>query len=374
MKVPFLDLGPQHEALRAEIFAAWAEIYDSTRFVSGPSVAAFEEDFAGAHDADHCVAVANGTDALMLGLRALGVRPGDQVVVPANTFIATAEAVSHVGAVPRFVDVDPVTKNIDVAAAAAALADDEVVGVLPVHLYGQPADLDPLVAAADSHQKWVMEDAAQAHLARYRRRSVGTLGRAAAFSFYPGKNLGATGEGGAILTNDAAMAEHARALRDHGQTEKYHSRYIGYNARMHEMVGAALSVKLRRLEEWTEKRRRVAAWYEEALGGAGGVELPVEPDWARSVYHLYVVHVADRDRVRDTLDAMGIATGLHYPVPIHLQPAYRDLGLPDGSFPVAERSADRLLSLPMYPELPRDAVEYVAEALVRTTSGAGGPS
>lgn len=363
MKVPFLDLGVQHQPLREEILAAWAEIYDSTRFVGSREVQVFESSFADAHDTNHCVAVSTGTDALHLGLRGLGVGPGDEVVVPANTFIASAEAVSHTGALPRFVDCDPVTKNIDVEQAVAALGSASVRGVIGVHLYGQPCDLDPLLEAAEYKGKWVMEDAAQAHLARYKERSVGGIGRLAGFSFYPGKNLGAPGEGGALLTNDGGLAAKVRELRDHGQAQKYHSTLVGFNSRMHEIVGAALNVKLPHLEEWTKKRRAVAARYGELLANTEDVEVPVEAEWAYSVYHLYVVHVPNRDKVMETMAEAGIGVGMHYPVPIHLQEAYASLGHRTGDFPVAEASASSLLSLPMYAEMSDDQIVYVANTL-----------
>lgn len=363
INVPFLDLAAQHRPLRQEILAAWEDVYDSTRFVGSREVEAFELSFAEAHETAHCVAVSSGTDALHLGLLVLGVGPGDEVVVPANTFIATAEAVSHTGATPRFVDCDPVTMNIDVAQAAAALENPTVKGLIGVHLYGQPCDLDPLLQAAERRGCWVVEDAAQAHLARYRDRSVGGLGRLAGFSFYPGKNLGAPGEGGAILTNDDALAGVLAELRDHGQTEKYKSSRIGFNSRMHELVGATLNVKLPHLTRWTERRRAVADRYRELLSGVEGIRLPVDPDWAYSVYHLFVVHVPHRERVMELMLGAGVGVSMHYPIPIHLQEAYASLGHSEGDFPVAEQSASSLLSLPMYAELTDEQVDYVAESL-----------
>lgn len=363
MNVPFLDLGAQHRPLRNEVLAAWEEVYDSTRFVGSRQVKAFESSFAEAHDTAHCVAVSSGTDALYLGLLGLGVGPGDEVVVPANTFIATAEAVSHTGANPRFVDCDPATKNIDVGQAIAVLEDPKVKGVIGVHLYGQPCDLDPLLEAADRRHCWVMEDAAQAHFARYKDRSVGSIGRLAGFSFYPGKNLGAPGEGGAILTNDSGLAEAMVELRDHGQTEKYHSSRIGFNSRMHEIVGATLNVKLPHLARWTEQRRAVADRYRQLLSDGDGIQLPVDAEWAYSVYHLFVVHVPSRDRVMELMQAAGVGVGLHYPVPVHLQQAYAYMGHSMGDFPMAEESASSLLSLPMYAELTDEQIVYVAETL-----------
>ena len=289
--------------------------------------------------------------------------PGDEVVVPANTFIATAEAVSHTGATPRFVDCDPLTKNIDVDQAVAAFEAPTVKGAIGVHLYGQPCDLDPLVEAATRLDRWVMEDAAQAHLARYKDRPVGGIGRMAGFSFYPGKNLGAPGEGGAILTNDDSLAAAMVELRDHGQSEKYHSSRIGFNSRMHEIVGAALNVKLPHLARWTEQRRTVAGRYRQLLDDVDAIGLPVDAEWAYSVYHLFVVHVPNRDRVMELMQAAEIGVGLHYPVPIHLQQAYASLGHQKGDFPVAEESAASLLSLPMYAELTEEQIAYVAGTL-----------
>lgn len=361
--IPFLDLKRHHESIREEVLEVWTAIFDTNAFVSGPRVASFEEAFAAAHGAEHAVAVSSGTAALEIALRALEVGNGDGVAVPASTFIATAEAVSNVGARPVFVDCDP-SGNIDTDQAVAALADPNVRAILPVHLYGHPADLDPILDAADARGIPVLEDAAQAHLARYRDRPVGGLGTAAAFSFYPGKNLGAPGEGGAITTNGEDLAAAMRSLRDHGQAQKYTSNVVGTNARMMELVAAMLEIKLRTLDETTEGRRRVAARYGELLGDNPLIDLPQEAPWARAVYHLYVVEVDDRDRVQAMLSERNVASGLHYPVPLHLQPAYDHLGYNLGDFPVAERRAARLLSLPMFPELTDNEVDAVAAALI----------
>lgn len=367
MNVPFLDLALQHQALRDEILAAWTRILDSTSFVSGREVQAFEEEFAALHGVRHCVAVSSGTDALVLALRAAGIGPGDRVALPANTFIATAEAVSCVGAEPHLVDCDDATANISVAQAENALASG-VRAVMPVHLYGQPADVDPLLASASAAGAVVVEDAAQAHLATYRGRSAGALGAAAGFSFYPGKNLGATGEGGAVTTDDAGLADHLRMLRDHGQSAKYHSDVVGYNARMSELIAAALRIKLRHLPAWTAARRDVAARYRELLADVPGVRLQHQPEWSVSSYHLFVARVPRRDEVRTQLEAAGIATGLHYPVPVHLQKAYAWLGHGRGDFPAAESWADHGISLPMFPELTEEQVRRVAAALVQAVA------
>lgn len=373
MNVPFLDLGAQHQPIREEILAGWAEVLDATRFVGSIHVAAFEQEFAKAHEAKHCVAVSSGTDALYIALRALDVGPGDRVVLPTNTFIATAEAVSMTGASPLLVDCDPVTRNIDVEQATVAMRQPGVCGVIGVHLYGQPADMDPLLAAVSDDQ-WVMEDAAQAHLAEYKGRKVGTLSNASAFSFYPGKNLGGPGEAGAIVTNDDELARASRVLRDHGQTQKYHSETVGLNGRMSELVGSTLGIKLPLLAGWTAQRRRVADRYRALLSKEPLITLPTEPEWARSVYHLFVVHVPSRDQVLQKLTEAGIGAGLHYPTPIHLQQAYAFLGHGPGDFPIAEHSADTLLSLPMYAELTDDQLEFVAGTLIAAVAELGAPS
>ncbi|MDQ3973176.1 MAG: DegT/DnrJ/EryC1/StrS family aminotransferase [Actinomycetota bacterium] len=330
---------------------------------------AFEEEFAEACGAAHCVAVSSGTDALALGLRALGLRAGEEVVVPTNSFVATAEAVSHAGGVPALADCDGQTYTID-PGGVAARACETVRGVIGVHLYGRPADWDALEALARPQGWWTVEDAAQAHLARYRDRPVGSLGHLAAFSFYPAKNLGAPGEGGAVTTGDPELAQELRMLRDHGQAHRYRSDLIGYNARMSELVAATLRIKLPYLPEWTEARRRVAAWYRQRLADHPDIGLPVEPDWARSVHHLFVVAVSQRDRVQTLMEEAGVETGLHYPVPIHLQPAYRHLGHDVGAFPQAELAAESLLSLPMFPTLREDQVDYVCDVLGRSVQQA----
>lgn len=369
--VPFLDLKRHHQPIREEVLTAWTAIFDSNGFVSGARVASFEEAFADAHGAAHCVAVSSGTAALEIALRAHGIGSGDSVVVPVSTFIATAEAVSNVGARPVFVDCDA-SGNIDSEQAVTALDGPDVRAVLPVHLYGHPADMDPILEAAAQRGIPVIEDAAQAHLGRYRDRSVGSLASAAAFSFYPGKNLGAPGEGGAVTTNDAELAATMRSLRDHGQAQKYTSTAVGTNARMMEIVAAMLGIKLRTLDDATEGRRRAAERYRELLGDHPLIDVPEEAAWARAVYHLYVIGVDERDRVQALLGERGIASGLHYPIPLHLQPAYEHLGHGPGDFPVAERRAERLLSLPMFPELTDEEIEAVAAALIGVVEGIHG--
>jgi len=362
MDVPFLDLRAQHRTIKDEILGMWSDILDSAYFVGGEHVEGLETEFAEAVGTKHAVAVNSGTDALRFVFLALGLEQGDEVVTVPNTFIATTESISQAGGTPVFVDVSPDTCNIDVSRIESAITS-RTKGIVPVHLYGQCADMDPLLEIAERHGLWVVEDACQAHLAEYKGRKAGTMGAAAAFSFYPGKNMGACGEGGAITTDDAALAGKVRMLRDHGQAEKYHHDVEGYNGRLDAVQAAALRVKLRHLPEWNEARRAHAERYRELLTGAGGVELPSEPDWSLPVYHLFVVQVPQRERVIEALKQSGVATGLHYPLPLHLQNAYSHLGLGPGSFPVTETCAERILSLPMFPELTDEQIAYVCDCL-----------
>jgi len=361
-RVPFLDLQTAHRALADEILTALRGSLDAAAFVGGPEVAGFEKDFAAYLGAEHAVGVSSGTDALRLAYLALDVHPGDEVITVPNTFMATTEALTQAGAVVRFVDVDRRTSNMDVARLEAAVGPRSV-GIVPVHLYGQPADLDAILAVGRRHGLWVIDDAAQAQGSRYKGRLVGTAGAATAFSFYPGKNLGACGEAGAVTTGDAKVAERVRVLREHGQASKYYHDVEGYNARLDAWQAAVLRIKLRRLDAWNRSRRRAAAWYREALADVDAVTLPDEPEWAEGNFHLYVIHCDHRDALRDHLTAAGIGTGLHYPLPLHRQRAYAHLGLREGAFPVSEDLARRLLSLPMYPDLTQDDVGYVAEAI-----------
>jgi dTDP-4-amino-4,6-dideoxygalactose transaminase len=368
--VPLVDLSVQHAPLHEEILTSWSRILRVGAFTSGAEVEAFEREFAAACEVAHCVAVSSGTDALVLALRALGVGPGDRVIVPANTFFATAEAVSLTGAEPALVDCDPLTRTISVDAVEDELRARGGVGVIAVHLYGHPADIEALAAVTRRHGAWVMEDAAQAHLTRSHGVCAGGLGRIAAFSFYPSKSLGATGEGGAVTTDDAALADAVRTLRHHGQRASNRHELIGCNARLGELSAAALRIKLRHLPHWTRHRRRVAARYGAGLASAPKIRLPYTAPWADPVWHLYAVEVDDRDVVRARLREKGIETGVHYPTPIHLQPAYARLGYVPGSFPAAERSAARVLSLPMFPELSDADADRVIDALrLATTEG-----
>jgi dTDP-4-amino-4,6-dideoxygalactose transaminase len=364
--IPFVDLQAQYRSIKGEVDAAIGRVLASAAFVMGREVAAFEAAFAEYVGARHCIAVSNGTAALQLALTACGLGAGDEVLVPANTFFATAEAVSNACATPRFVDVDPVSYTIDTARVADAITD-ATRAIIPVHLYGQAADLDPILELAARHNLIVIEDAAQAHGSLYKGRHVGTLGRAGCFSFYPAKNLGAVGEGGAVVTDDAEVARRLRQLRDHGSERKYRHEIIGYNFRLEEIQGAVLAVKLRHLDRWNALRREHAARYNELLAGAGagggGLLLPRELPYAHHVYHLYVVQSQERDRLRRALEEAGVQTGVHYPIPVHLQPAFASLRYEEGDFPEAERQSRQVLSLPIFPELTEDQITRVVEAV-----------
>jgi dTDP-4-amino-4,6-dideoxygalactose transaminase len=364
--VPYFDLAGQYDELRDEVLEALDRVSRSAQFVLGEEVAAFEREFAEYCGVAHCVALNSGTSALHLGLLAAGVGPGDEVVTSPNTFVATAEAISYTGATPVFADVLPETGNVDPAAVERVLTA-RTRAIVAVHLYGRPAALGPLLELASRHGVALVEDACQAHGARYRSRRVGAFGLAGAFSFYPGKNLGAYGEGGALTTDDVDVAALARTLRDHGQTERYRHGRVGFNYRMDGFQGAVLRIKLRRLDGWNARRRELAALYRELLAGAD-VELPDDDPADETAYHVLAAWVDDRDGVRAALDARGVATGIHYPVPVHLQPAYASLGLGRGSFPHAERCAERELSLPLFPELGDEQVRTAAAALAEVTA------
>jgi dTDP-4-amino-4,6-dideoxygalactose transaminase len=366
MTIPLVDLKTQHCALGPEIQAAIGRVLERSDFILGREVEEFEAAFAHYIGARHCVGVASGTDALSLALRGLGIGTGDKVLVPANTFIATALAVTHTGAAPVLVDMDPASCTIDVARARRALTAG-VKAIIPVHLYGQPADMDGVLDLAHEKGLLVLEDCAQAHGAVHRAGRCGSLGHAAAFSFYPGKNLGALGDGGGICTDDGELAERLRRLRNFGGTVKYHHPEQGFNSRLDTLQAAVLSLKLRHLDDWSRRRRQVAAWYREELEPlTGELELPSEMPWTIAhVYHLFVIRTrrADRDAVLRALHAAGIVASIHYPVPIHLQRAYANLDLGLGSFPAAESAARCILSLPLYPEMSREQVDEVARAL-----------
>jgi dTDP-4-amino-4,6-dideoxygalactose transaminase len=362
MHVPFLNLKLQHEPLREEIAAAIEKVIDASAFAGGPFVAEFEADFARYCETEYAIGVGNGTDALWFSLLALGIGPGDEVITVPSTFMATAEAISFCGARPVFVDIDKQTYTMDPEALARAVTP-KTRAIVPVHLFGQTADLAPIITVARKHGLFVVEDACQAHGAEYQGRRAGSLGDAGCFSFYPGKNLGALGEGGAVVTNNSELAGKIRTLRDHGQARKYHHSVIGWNGRMDGIQAAALQIKLRHLDGWNSSRREWAAVYSELLAGVSGVITPTVAGYAKHVFHIFAIRVNDRVKLAEALAERGIATAIHYPIPVHLQEAYRFLGLPRGSFPVAEQCADEFLSLPMFPELTREQITYVSAAV-----------
>ena len=359
-QVPFVDLAAQYAAIAEEIDAAVSKTIREADFILGRAVRLFEEEFARFCEAQFATGVDSGTSALELALRAYDIGPGDEVITAPNSFIASALAISHAGATPVFADIDADSYTIDVAALEMAITP-RTKAIIPVHLYGQPADMDPIMELAERHQLVVIEDACQAHGARYKGRRVGSLAHAAAFSFYPGKNLGAYGDGGAMVTNDPAIAKKVEMLRNYGQQEKYHHMFRGYNRRLDTLQAAVLRVKLRYLEKWNAARRQHAGRYR-FLFEKSRIVTPNEALYAESVWHLYVVRVSHRDAFKEYLSSRGINCGIHYPVPVHLQPAYHDLGYKKGDFPVTEDYAQRIISLPMYAELTSELIVRVAEA------------
>ncbi len=361
MKVPYFDLPAHIRALRPELDAAIARNLDACSFCLGPDVAAFEKDFAAFVGAAHCVGFNSGTSALHIAMRLLNIGPGDEVISTPFTFVATSWAISYVGAKPVYVDIDEATMNLDPKLLERAITP-RTKAVMPVHLYGNPFDLDPIIAVCKKHKLPLVEDAAQAHGAKYRGKPVGTFGAMAGFSFYPGKNLGACGEGGALTTNNAEFAARAHSLREHGSSVRYYHDEVGYNYRMEGIQGATLGVKLKHLPAWNQRRRAIARKYDELLKGTP-LRLPRETAHAESVYHLYVVRHAKRDELKEFLAKRDIGTALHYPLPLHLQKCYASLGHKAGSFPVAERAARECLSLPMYAELTDAQLEYLAASI-----------
>ncbi len=362
MEVPFLDLKAQNRFLKKEILPLWEEILDSAWFIGGQHVSGLEKEFAQACNVKHCVAVNSGTDALRFAFLALGLQPGDEVITAPNSFIATTEAISQAGGVIAFADIDPATYNLDSAKIETAI-NPKTKGVVPVHMYGQTADMDPIHAIAKKYGLWIVEDACQAHLAEYNGNKAGSMGTAAAFSFYPGKNMGACGEAGAVTTNDADIANKVRMLRDHGQVKKYYHEMEGYNGRCDALQAAALRVKLRELPEWNKKRRKNAQLYIDLLNNIDHIVLPTVAEGCLPVYHLFVIQVDNRDAIADALKDKGISAGLQYQVPLHLQKAYSWMNFAEGAFPVTESVAKRLLSLPMFPELNEEQIFYVSECL-----------
>lgn len=391
IKIPFLDLVIPHRELREELRQIFESVLDTAGFIGGPMVQGFEEDFAKYCGANNCVGVGSGTDALRFALIAAGVGPGDAVITVPNTFIATTEAISQSGARIIFVEIDEATYNLDPEKlrehletkcnrdAHGNLVDRQtkmtVRAVIPVHLYGQMADMDAIMELAEKYNLIVIEDACQAHGAQYfslrqnRWCNAGSMGLAAAFSFYPGKNLGACGEAGAITTNDADLAQKVRMLRDHGQAKKYYHDIEGYNGRLDAIQAGILRVKLKHLSQWTDERRATAARYNQLFAGEENKPvLPYEPEWSKAVYHLFVVRVENREAVMTELAAAGIGTGIHYPVPLHLQKAYQNLGYQRGDFPVTERVSAEIISLPMFPHLRTQQIQETVNALLSQTS------
>ena len=363
--ISFLDLQAQYRTIKQEIDVAVLNVLAESCFVLGKPVADFEANFAAYCNVKHCIALNSGTSALHLSLLAANIGPGDEVITVGMTFVATVAAILYAGAKPVLIDVDPTTWNLDPQQLEKALTS-RTKAIIPVHLHGLMADMDAISAFAKQHNLIVIEDACQAHGASCNGKRAGSLGDLATFSFYPGKNLGAYGEGGAVVTNDDESAKTVRMLRDFGQDKKYHHQLRGFNYRMETIQGAVLDVKLKYLEQWTEQRRRIAQWYLQELKNIPGIQLPNPPEHMRHVYHVFAVCVPERDRVQQQLQQQGIATNIHYPIPVHLQPAYADLGYAKNSLPVSERLAQQFLSLPMYPELNQNQVQQVCAALHQT--------
>ena len=359
--IPFVDLKQQYTSIKSEIDRAVSSVLESSQFVLGAEVAAFEKEFSAYSGVSHGIGVNSGTSALHLALLAAGVGPGDEVITVPFTFVATVAAILYAGATPVYVDIDPESYTMDPRLLERAITA-RTKAILPVHLYGQPADMDPIVEIARGHGKLVIEDAAQAHGARYKGRPVGSLGDMACFSFYPGKNLGAYGEGGMVVTNSAEYAATIRLLRSWGESRRYHHDLRGFNYRMEGIQGAILRVKLRHLDAWTEARRRNAELYADKLSGCG-VEIPREMPYSRHVRHVYAVRTPNRDAVAEALTEAGVQTGIHYPIPVHLQRAYRDERYHLGDFPVSELASEEVLSLPMFPELTEPQIDAVCASL-----------
>ena len=359
--IPLVDLKTQYHSIKAEIHAAIEKVLENSSFILGPAVSEFEQVFAKYCEAQHCIAVNSGTSALHLALLASGIGPGDEVITVPFTFVATVAAIEYAGARPVLVDIEPKTFTMDPAKIEAAITP-RTRAIMPVHLYGHPADMDPIREIARKHGLLVIEDAAQAHGAEYKGRRAGGIGELACFSFYPGKNLGAYGEGGAVTTDNPEYAEKIRLLRDWGASKRYHHSLKGYNYRMEGIQGAVLGVKLRYLDQWTDARRNHAARFTSALAGQA-VITPDSRDWAKHVYHVYALRVESRDQVHKSLVDQGVHAGLHYPIPVHLQEAYQNLGYKAGDFPNSERAASQEISLPIYPELTAEQIDFIAHAV-----------
>jgi len=359
MKVPFVDLLRQYHVIKDEIDHAITDVLESGYFVLGRNVENFEKEFSQFCGVKYAIGVASGTDALIVSLKALEVKEGDEIITVPNTFVSTANAIIFVGAKPVFIDIDPQTYTMDPEGLKKAISD-RTKAIVPVHLFGCPVDMDPILEIAEKQGIYVVEDACQAHGARYKGRRIGSIGNVTCFSFYPAKNLGAYGDGGLITTNEEEIAEKTRMLRNYGETEKYYCDAIGYNSRLDEIQAAILRVKLRYLNKFNEARRSHAKLYNELLSN-GPIITPVEREFLRHVYHLYVIRCRNRGRLRQFLSVNGISTGIHYPIPIHMQKAYSHIVLSENSFPTAERYATEILSLPMFPELTNEEIEYVCK-------------
>lgn len=362
MIIPFLDLKSQFKQIEDKVIPVITEAMRKGAFIGGPQVSGFESEFAAYCESPYCIGVGSGTDALRFALLAAGVTTGDEVITVPNTFIATSEAISQVGAKPVFVDISEDTCNMDPSKIESAI-NSKTKAVIPVHLYGQPADMDHILAIAEKYNLVVIEDACQAHGALYKGKRAGSLGIAGCFSFYPGKNLGAFGEAGAVVTKSQSLAKKIRMIRDHGQAKKYFHSIEGFNGRLDAIQAAILRIKLKYLPDWTEARKQAAKEYTKQLEGVPGIVTPKIADGVESVFHLYVIHTENRDKLQSFLADNGIASGLHYPLPLHLQEAYQHLNYSKGDFPVAERSALKLLSLPMFPEITNEQIEYTVSKI-----------
>lgn len=362
MQIPFVNLKVQYESIKDEINIAIQEVIKSCAFAGGPFVEKFEKNFASFCQCRCAIGVGSGTEALWLTLMALGIGSGDEVITVPNTFIATAEAISLCGAKPVFVDIDETTHTMDPILLKNVISP-RTKAIIPVHIFGQMVDMQPIIEIAKSKGIYVVEDACQAHGAEYKNQLAGTIGDAGCFSFYPGKNLGAYGEAGAVVTNNVELADKIAKLRDHGQSKRYHHINIGCNSRMDGIQGAILNVKLKHLSKWNEARRENAKKYDEALSGITGITLPKEANYNKHVYHIYAIRVKNREIFRRELEQKDIQTGIHYPIPVHFQKAYLHLKLGEGSFPIAEKCSNELISLPMFPELNGDQVNYVSNTI-----------
>ncbi len=361
--IPFVDLKAQYDSIKEEIDEAIQSVLNNTSFIMGEELIKFEEEFASFCNTKYAIGVANGSDALILALRACGIREGDEVITVPHTFIATTEAISNAGGKVVFVDIDPKTYTIDVSKIEEKITE-KTKAIIPIHLYGQPADMLPIMRLAKKYNLKVIEDAAQAHGAEYKGKKVGSIGDVGCFSFYPGKNLGAYGDAGIVVTNNEGIAEKVKLLRNHGRiTKKYEHDIEGYSSRLDNLQAAILRVKLRHLNKWNKSRRRNDKKYNELLSNVDGVITPYEADYAKHVYHLYVIRTEERDKLREELKSKGIATGIHYPIPLHLQPAYKYLGYKKGNFPVTEKASQEILSLPMFAELNDEQIEEIVELI-----------